>query len=128
MEWILNFAWIAMAALMLMLWMSHAPQMGACRRTQLVALAVVILIMFPVISVTDDLLAAQITAETDGSQRKDHVGAPPHYAPHTTTNLILPVYMQLSDTLRFAKRINLASQLIVNPAKHSVLTRPPPFA
>jgi hypothetical protein len=40
------------------------------RTTQLVALALLILILFPVISVTDDLIAAQNPAETDSVQRR----------------------------------------------------------
>jgi hypothetical protein len=47
------------------------PAAGATRRTQMVALAVLILILFPVISVTDDLQAIQNPAEVDSCLRRE---------------------------------------------------------
>ena len=47
MELLLNLAWALLATLMFWLWLCHAPCQGI-RRTQLVALAVVIVILFPV--------------------------------------------------------------------------------
>src|ERR1035437_9217781 len=73
MELILNLAGLLVAAAMACLWLRWAPRKGFDRRTQLVALALLILILFPVISVTDDLLAAQNPAETDYLVRRDHL-------------------------------------------------------
>ena len=54
MEIILNLAWIFLAAVIMWLWLRYAPCEGASRRTQVAALAMLIVILFPVISVTDD--------------------------------------------------------------------------
>ncbi len=57
----------------LWLWCARcAHARGANRTRELVALIVLILIIFPVISVTDDLLAAANPAETDVLSRRDH--------------------------------------------------------
>ena len=75
MELFLNLASAFVAVLLACLWLRLAPrgQKGcATLGTQLVALALLILIVFPVISVTDDLLAAENPADTDSVQRRDH--------------------------------------------------------
>jgi len=69
METVLNLAWALLVMLMFGLWMRFAPHTGPNRRgdsprIQFVALAVLILLLFPVISVTDDLQAIQNPAET----------------------------------------------------------------
>jgi hypothetical protein len=72
MELLLNLVWVLLAALMFCLWMRFAPHAGVSPRLQFVALAVLLLILFPVISVTDDLQAAQNPAEADCLVRRDH--------------------------------------------------------
>jgi hypothetical protein len=73
MELILNLAGLFVAVAMVGLWLRWAPREGFGRQTQIVALALLILILFPVISVTDDLLAAENPAETDSCVRRDHM-------------------------------------------------------
>jgi hypothetical protein len=97
MELFLNLAWLALAALMCCLWRRFAPRPDknrpADRRMQLIALAVLILILFPVISVTDDLQAAQNPAETDSCVRRDHECSVHHSIfPAAVANLPLPVF------------------------------------
>src|ERR1035438_6715069 len=72
MELVLNLAWVLLAALMFCLWLRFAPRTDVDRRMQFVALAVLLLILFPVISVTDDLQAMQNPAEADCLLRRDH--------------------------------------------------------
>lgn len=75
MELLLNLAWVAVGLGMVCLWLRCAPQAGGerlSRRRQFIALSLLILLLFPVISVTDDLLAAENPAETDSVQRRDH--------------------------------------------------------
>ena len=76
MELILNFAWALVAVTMLYAWLIVAPFSARERRGQFVALAVVILILLPAISMTDDLLAAQSPAEVVTSVRRDHDETP----------------------------------------------------
>jgi hypothetical protein len=72
MELVLNLAWVLLATLMFSLWLRFAPPTGRDRHLQLVALTVLLLILFPVISVTDDLQAVQNPAETDSLLRRNH--------------------------------------------------------
>ena len=58
MELALNFGWAAVAVWMLFAWARMEPLTAKSRRAQFVALAVVILILLPAISMTDDLIAA----------------------------------------------------------------------
>jgi hypothetical protein len=65
-------AFAAVALICVWLWCERSTRGNrASRKTQLVALALLILIIFPVISVTDDLLAVANPAETDVLSRRD---------------------------------------------------------
>jgi hypothetical protein len=129
MELVLNLAWIVLATLMYWLWIRYGPRDGADRRTQLIALALVVLILFPVISVTDDLMAAQSVAETDSGQRKVHGFAIPHATPHPVAQLILPIFAELSCvSVYFAAPGNPLAPTVKIPALESIQNRPPPAA
>jgi hypothetical protein len=81
MEITLNLVWLVLASAMLVLWIRQGRQRwGTPDRPymQMVAFAVLLLILFPVISVTDDLQAAQGMVETDSSLRRDVEGVQPH--------------------------------------------------
>jgi hypothetical protein len=129
MELVLNLAWIVLAALMLWLWMRHAPRQGADLRTQVVALTLVILILFPVISVTDDLMTAPNFAETDCCQRKGHVHLSPGATLHLVAELILPARAENSSRSIHSGVPGdpfVPSKMV--PALDSVQNRPPPAA
>ena len=132
MESTLNIAWALLAALMFCLWLRFAPRTGLDRRMQLVALAVFIAILFPVISVTDDLMAAQNPAEADIYYlclRRDHVVASPHSIFPAVATLPLPVFAELSfGVLRFAAPSHMPAPLVINPALAAIQNRPPPAA
>jgi len=78
MELFLNLAWAALAVLMIVAWLRLGVRDGAGRRMQFVALAVLVAILFPVISVTDDLQAAHNPAEVDCCARRVHDGIAAH--------------------------------------------------
>jgi hypothetical protein len=129
MELTLNFAWMLLAMLMLWLWLSHTPRDGAGRGTQLVALAMLILILFPVISVTDDLMMAQNPAETDCCQRKAHICAHAHLIPHTVAALGLPLLAELTcNCSRVAAPTAERVAVMDHPATAAIQNRPPPTA
>jgi len=129
MELVLNLAWIVLAALMYLLWIRCAPQKGADRRTQILALALVILILFPVISVTDDLMTAQNPAETESCQRKGHVLANLHPTLHPLAGLILLSLADLStDSFHIAVADDSRNPIVDIPALDSIQNRPPPAA
>jgi hypothetical protein len=134
MELALNFAWVVLAALMFCLWLRFAPRTGPerrieNRRAQFVALAVLLLILFPVISVTDDLQAIQNPAETDSYLRRNHVAGNAHSIFPAVATLPLPVFAELSfGILHFAAPGRLPAPVIDHPALASIQNRPPPTA
>lgn len=73
MELFLNLAWLAVAAAIVCHWLRSAKPTGRERRQQLVAILVLIAILFPVISVSDDLVAVQGATESDTCLRRQPV-------------------------------------------------------
>ena len=129
MELILNLAWALSAVAMLCIWLRYARLAGASRRTQMVALAVLILILFPVISVTDDLQAMQNPAETDSCLRRVHAVSSPHSIFPAVGALPPPVIAELSfGVLQVATPCSLPAPAINYPALQPIENRPPPLA
>jgi hypothetical protein len=132
MELALNLAWIALASLMFCLWLRFAPRIGpdrhiADRRAQFVALAVLILILFPVISVTDDLQAIQNPAETDSCLRRNQIVVNAHSIVPAVAALPVPIFGKLSFViLHIPAPGNLPAPVINHPALASIQNRPPP--
>jgi hypothetical protein len=128
MELTLNFAWALLATLMFWLWMRHALGEGT-RRPQLVALAVVILILLPVISVTDDLQTLQNPAELDCCARRHYAASSSHSIFPAAAMLPPPVFAELSfGLLRLSAPGNRPAPLVEIPALSSIQNRPPPAA
>ena len=132
MELTLNLAWMVLAALMFCLWLCFAPSAGPDRRiedrrAQFVALAVLTLILFPVISVTDDLQALQNPAETDSCLRRDHIVSNAHSIFPAVAALPLPVFAELPfGVLRISAPSRLPVPIFDHPALASIQNRPPP--
>jgi hypothetical protein len=132
MELALNLAWVLLATLMFCLWLQDTPRIGSDRRIpdrrmQLMALAVLILILFPVISVTDDLLAAQNPAEADSCLRRDHVVSCAHSIFPAAAAPPQPALAELSfGFLRFVAPRNFPAPIVDHPALTSIQNRPPP--
>jgi hypothetical protein len=129
MELALNLAWALLAAVMVCLWLRFVPRTGANRRLQFVALAVLLLILFPVVSVSDDLQAAQNPAEADCLVRRDHACSTPHCVlPHVAA-MPLPIFAGLS--FGFLHRSTSGTPLVRvadHPALAPIQNRPPPAA
>lgn len=70
MELILNLAWAVLAVGLAWLWLRGTRSNPAPRSTQILALLVVVLLLLPVISLSDDLMATQGLAETDCCLRR----------------------------------------------------------
>ena len=73
MELLLNLAWLLVAGTLVSLWLRGEARNQPDRRLQLIALAVLIAVLFPVISVSDDLQAIQNVSEVDNYLRRDHL-------------------------------------------------------
>lgn len=132
MELALNLGWVLVTVWMFCAWLRTGPRGISKRRTQFIALAVVILILLPAISLTDDLLAAQNPAELDSTTcavRRDYGGTSPHSIVPAGTALPIPGFAELSIAfVRLAAPRGLRSPLIYSPALASIQNRPPPAA
>jgi hypothetical protein len=130
MELTLNLGWALVAVWMLCAWMRTAPRRAMDRRIQMVALAVVILILLPAISMTDDLVAAQNPAEIDCCARRDHDhGASSHSILPAAAALPLPNFTGISLAfVAMAAPSNLPSPSVENPSLAPIQNRPPPAA
>jgi hypothetical protein len=69
-EAILNLAWAVCSLGLISLWMRSGSSRTIPRNTQILALAMIVLMLLPVISLSDDLMAMQGPAETDSSMRR----------------------------------------------------------
>ena len=130
MELTLNLGWALVAVWILCAWVRTAPRRATDRRIQMVALAVVILILLPAISMPDDLLAAQNPAEIDCCARRNHDhGASPHSILPAAASLPLPSFTGISlACVAKAAPGNLPCPFIEIPSLASIQNRPPPAA
>jgi hypothetical protein len=129
MEFALNTGWVLLAALMFCLWLRFGPRTGTDRRLQFVALALLILILFPVISVTDDLLAAQNPAEVDSCLRRDHATSTPHSIFPAAATLPPSIVAEIPfGFLRFTAPRELSAPTVDHPGLEDLQNRPPPAA
>lgn len=70
MEIILNLAWALCSVTLAWLWIRNAESNPVPRHAQLLALAMVMLVLLPAISLSDDRMAMQGPAETDTCVRR----------------------------------------------------------
>jgi hypothetical protein len=129
MELFFNLAWGLLAVASIFLWMRIECRKGAARRHSVIALLTLIVILFPVVSVSDDLGALQNPAETDSIQRRDNIASPAH---SIFPALAARCESGLADlSFGFAhwaslRNISIAAPAI--PAPTGILNRPPPAA
>ena len=71
MELFLNSLWALLGLLLFALWLRIGPREKSGRVEPLIALAMLVVLLFPVISVSDDLWAIQNPAESDTTIRRD---------------------------------------------------------
>lgn len=78
MEILLNSVWALVVGAIVCLWVRFGERTNGDRRTPFIAMAMLIVILFPVISVSDDLWSIQNPAETDTCQRRGLLAPCPH--------------------------------------------------
>jgi hypothetical protein len=129
MELILNLGWALVAVWMVCAWLRFAPSGFNSRRKQAVTLAVIILILLPAISMTDDLVAAQNPAEVVSAVRRDHDDLQPHSIVPMALALPMPMFAGLGiAVVQMAAPSNLSTTLVDYPGLESIRNRPPPAA
>jgi hypothetical protein len=128
-ELILNLVWFASVAAAFLTWYRWRAESGQSQGQQLIVLVVVLAILFPVISMTDDVWAAQNPAEPDSGQRRQLLCVVVHgLAPTTMAMPSDPLVPAPTHSKRRAIRSdskNVSPQLFVDCL---LFTRPPPTA
>jgi hypothetical protein len=131
MELALNLVWVGLALLLVELCLHFSPSKLKSKRGQYVALLLVIVILLPIISVSDDILAAQVPAEIDtvSCARSYHdwvfkSAAHPAIVAALVSNLI---WLSPQAKLR-AVLLGTDTESINTPALSSIDNRPPPAA
>ena len=129
MELALNLVWLLLGASLIHLWLRFTPRSDSNQRMQWVALAVLILILFPVISVTDDLQAAMNPAEVDSSLRRDYRAINPHFILPAVAALPPRVAADIPfSSLHLSAPRYLSATVLGKPALAPIQNRPPPAA
>jgi hypothetical protein len=128
MEIVLNIAWALCSLGLFWFWLRSNVSDRVPRRTQMLALAMVVLLLLPVISLSDDLMAMQGPAETDSSiRRASHLDeGHPSVVP---VSLALPEHVFDLVPLSGYSRVAAQSQRLAPPAPvltRSLDRRPPP--
>jgi len=127
METILNLAWVLLAGVLVCLWVRNAPRCGASWQMQVVSLAILILILFPVISVTDDLQAAQNPADVETYVRRGHSSGSQHALFPVVAALPPVSFSGLFLGYRcLVAHSHLPVPTVNNSALTSIQNRPPP--
>ena len=133
MELFLNLAWVIVAAVIVCLWLQGEKGGNSSnpnRRRQLIAIAVLIAILFPVISVSDDLMVLQSASEADNYLRRDHLVFPDIHPVQPMLAFMAPaIFGGLSfGFLRFVAPCHLPVQKPQHPELAGIDNRPPPAA
>ena len=129
MELILNLAWALLGAVSICLWARLECRKGVERRMPIVALLMLIVILFPVISVSDDLWSIQNPAETDSIQRRDHLASSSHSIFPALDTVCEPGLAEMSFGFgNWASVANSAVPAPPTPPPARIQNRPPPTA
>jgi hypothetical protein len=129
MELAFNLTWLGLAMFLVWLWLRFVPAVAGDRRAQIVALILVIVILLPAISVTDDLLASQMPAEVDTCLRRDNDWLTVHAVSPVAIALTLPVFAELfAEKRQLRAPSELPAPAYFPPALSSIDNRPPPTA
>jgi hypothetical protein len=129
MELFLNAVWVVMAIEAVSFWLRFEGRERTKKLSPFVALIMLLVIFFPVISVSDDLWSLHNPAEADTCQCRDQAGACPHS--------IFPVVAALPEATpaertfgfrRFVLPFCLRQPTLEKPALTQVQNRPPPTA
>ena len=128
MEPLFNLVWAFVAMASVYLWLKRGRRTSESGRSSLIGLALLALILFPVISVSDDLWSLQNPTETDSCQRRNQFdGHTQKHFPATAAlpepiGAELPIEFGRLETPRLAELTGA-----INPAFGFIENRPPPI-
>ena len=127
MELFLNSAWAAVSVAVICLWLCFGRGAKGDRPRSFVTLIVLVAVLFPLISISDDLWQINNPAESDSSLRRDHSGSIPHSV--FPTIAAPPEPINVGVRAGFQGLITLFHSPLLafeNPALHPLQNRPPP--
>ncbi len=129
MELFLNSAWALLTIVVVCLWLRLERRDRTDQRLTFIALVMLVLILFPVISVSDDLQSLHNPAETDTCQRRDYLASCPHFLFPAIAALPEPFFAELPfGVQRSAAPRSLPSHAVDNRFQDVIQNRPPPAA
>ena len=128
MQLILNFVWALVAIASVCLWKRLRRRSLANRHAWFIGLFLFKVILFPAISISDDLWSSQSPA-IDTLDHRDHFAACPHSAFAANSACLKPVDVELNfDFQHLDKPLCVPLVGIINPALAPIQSRPPPMA
>lgn len=129
MELFLNSAWAVMAMVIVFLWLRREGRARTETCLSFIALVMLIVVLFPVISVSDDLWSLHNPAETDTCHRRDHLGSCQHSTFPVISALPEAAPAELTFGFQwFVAPLGLTKLAVENPALAPIQNRPPPSA
>jgi hypothetical protein len=128
MEQFLNLSWLVVALSLVCLWLPGGLVARTHRRTQLVALVMLIVILFPVVSVSDDLLAVQYAAEADFWLCRKHIVSSPNIISPPSEGLPQAFSTEISVTFTRHFMEDRRFTIAAVPCIEAIQNRPPPSA
>lgn len=127
MEPVFNLVWALVAIAGVGFWFMHRRRKPGTDHSSAIGLALLVVILFPVISVSDDLWLLQNPTETDSFHRRDYSGGAPHFQPTSVSSLPETFGSELILSSWWIGTADLAaSPTVDNPALRPVENRPPP--
>lgn len=129
MEIFLNLVWAALALVSIGLWARYERRTGSERYLPVIALVLLLIVLFPVISVSDDLWAMQNPAEADTClRRSDTVACPHSIFPRPIAQPVEFFSPNHSAQSLFCAQVKMRVPNYAAPALNPIESRPPPVA
>lgn len=135
MELFLNFVWLSLSLALILTW-ARAIRHGDTKRTwtTLIALVLLVLLLLPVISMTDDLVAMASPSEMEHVVRR--IDLPLLHQAHDTAALLdigmLAILLLIGFAILFARlsrfSLRLSRRRLMDGFDRTVGVRPPPMA
>lgn len=127
MELFFNFAWAFVALASVFLWTKQGRHTLRYGHSPVVGLAMLVVLLFPVISVSDDLWSLRHPAETEVCQRRDHRDGTSYSQFQIPIALPEPIGVELNFQSRcLGEPRHMESVALAAPPLGPLANRPPP--